>query len=72
MIVVFIVLYSKNLRKIEVNKKIFGTYAVLIILFIEWFYNHPSLRYGGYSLIALIFFIPISINVDALGVYINY
>ena len=24
----------------------------------EWFYNHPSLRYGGYHLIALLFFIP--------------
>jgi len=32
-----------------------------LILFLEWFYNHPSLRYGGYTLLALIFFIPISI-----------
>ena len=72
MIVVFIVLYSKNLRKIEVNKKIFGTYAVLIILFIEWFYNHPSLRYGGYSLIALIFFIPISIYISRFKIEKNF
>ena len=26
----------------------------------EWFYNHPSLRYGGYVIFALIFFIPLS------------
>ena len=35
-------------------------YVILIILFLEWFYNHPSLRYGGYCIIALLFFIPFS------------
>ena len=35
-------------------------YIVLIILFIEWFYNHPALRYGGYYIIALLIFIPLS------------
>ena len=30
------------------------------MLLVEWFYNHPSLRYGGYIIFALIFFIPIS------------
>ena len=33
---------------------------MLIILFIEWFYNHPALRYGGYYIIAILFFIPLS------------
>ena len=32
----------------------------MIILFIEWFYNHPALRYGGYYIIALLIFIPLS------------
>ena len=32
-----------------------------MIYLLEWFFNHPSLRYGGYHLVALIFFIPISI-----------
>ena len=36
-------------------------YYLVLFLFFEWFYNHPSLRYGGYTLLALIFFIPISI-----------
>ena len=31
------------------------------MLLIEWFYNHPALRYGGYIIFALIFFIPLSI-----------
>ena len=26
----------------------------------EWFYNHPALRYGGYPLISLLLFLPIS------------
>ena len=30
------------------------------MLLVEWFYNHPSLRYGGYVIFALIFFIPLS------------
>ena len=28
---------------------------IIFLLLIEWFYNHPSLRYGGYCLVALIF-----------------
>ncbi len=35
-------------------------YYLLILLLAEWFYNHPSLRYGGYVIFALIFFIPLS------------
>ena len=41
------------------DNKIF--YYLILFLFFEWFYNHPSLRYGGFVLLALIFFIPISI-----------
>jgi len=33
---------------------------MLILLFAEWFYNHPALRYGGYNLIALLLFLPIA------------
>ena len=36
-------------------------FIALIIYFFEWFYNHPALRYGGYHLIALSFFIPTAI-----------
>jgi len=39
-------------------------FVSLIILFIEWFYNHPTLRYGGYVLIFLLFTLPISILLD--------
>ena len=35
-------------------------YFIIFLLFFEWFYNHPSLRYGGYPLICLMLFLPIS------------
>ena len=36
------------------------------LLFFEWIYNHPSLRYGGYVLICLLFFIPFSIFLSSV------
>ena len=32
---------------------------------IEWFYNHPALRYGGYCIIALLFFIPVCLRLNS-------
>ena len=52
-------IYLKNIFKID--NFIFFTYIFIIILFFEWLYNHPALRYGGYSIIAMLFFMPISI-----------
>lgn len=55
-------LFSYNSKKKDNTKKNFLLFYFLIcLLFIEWFYNHPTLRYGGYTLLALIFFIPVSI-----------
>ena len=38
-------------------------------MFIEWFYNHPSLRYGGYHIIALLMFIPSSLILSKINIY---
>tara|TARA_B100000035_G_scaffold146833_1_gene125112 strand:- start:1447 stop:3123 length:1677 start_codon:yes stop_codon:yes gene_type:complete len=59
-VIIFLILFNSS-KKIKVNIK--GNnliYSVLLLLFIEWFYNHPSLRYGGYTLICLLFFLPVS------------
>ena len=48
-----------NNSKKNVNNFI-SVYVILFILLFEWFYNHPALRYGGYCIISLILFIPIS------------
>ena len=36
-------------------------YTSFFLLLFEWFYNHPALRYGGYCLIAIFLFYPISL-----------
>ena len=64
--IIFILFFKKNLNfKSFTNKKIIILYLILILLFIEWFYNHPSLRYGGYHLIALLIFIPFALFLDS-------
>ena len=55
---------SKNKNNIKIKKQNYLVYSITIILFFEWFYNHPSLRYGGYSLIALIIFMPFAIYIS--------
>jgi len=59
-LIIFFTFFSKKKRKIIKPKFIF-IYLLLILLTFEWFYLHPALRYGGYHLIALLIFIPLSI-----------
>jgi hypothetical protein len=56
---VWLFMFSKKIKKIE-NVNFWTTYVILMVLVCEWFYLHPSLRYGGYHLIALLLFIPLS------------
>ena len=48
-LVFVIFFFSKNKKKLEKDNFYYEYYVVLLILFIEWFYNHPALRYGGYT-----------------------
>ncbi len=57
---VFLILFKSNNNKIVFTKYL-PLYLLIVICFLEWFFNHPALRYGGYHLIALLFFIPFSI-----------
>ena len=61
LIVLIIIFRSK---KKDLDNKNFNYnllyYYLIILLLVEWFFNHPSLRYGGYIIFALIFFIPLS------------
>jgi len=65
---IFSIFYSKSKYVSKHNKYIFYIYLFIIILFLEWFYNHPALRYGGYCIIALLIFFPASL---ALGRFKN-
>ncbi len=60
---IILVMIFKSKKKVfknnNFNMNLFY-YCLLILLLVEWFFNHPSLRYGGYVIFVLIFFIPLS------------
>jgi len=58
-IIVYFSFFSGIKKKIT-KRKILFLYLLIVILFLEWFYNHPALRYGGYCIIASLIFIPLS------------
>ena len=65
------ILFLKNKKVKNISKK--NNYKVLYFLIfclsIEWFLNHPALRYGGYTLIALLFFLPLSFYLNKFTIY---
>ena len=65
LIVIISSIFLINLQKKKLTKKNFYLfYIVLLLLLLEWFLNHPALRYGGFTLIALSIFIPLSIFIE--------
>ena len=48
--------YSKTTKKSKI-KTDYLVYVVPIIFLLEWFLNHPSMRYGGYVLFAIPIFL---------------
>ncbi len=70
--IIFIFIFKKKnffLKKINFNKNILLVYAIIFFLFLEWFYNHPALRYGGYHLIAILIFLPLSFYLEKISFY---
>lgn len=63
----FIVNSKKNTKNLN-KKKYVSVYLIILFLFLEWFYNHPALRYGGYCIISLILFIPISDMIQSYNI----
>jgi len=67
LITIVIIFFKKNFfskKTLPINNHSFLVYLIIFLLSLEWFFNHPALRYGGYSLIALLFFIPISFKLQ--------
>jgi len=64
--------YSKkiNNQKLSLSEYIYGVSLPLIFL-LEWFLNHPAMRYGGYVLVALPFFIYFSFKLSRIHVRKN-
>jgi len=68
LICIFLFFFRKSFFKkiiIIVDHHVYLVYLLILILGIEWFYNHPALRYGGYHIIALLVFIPISVKLGS-------
>jgi len=59
-LVVWLTFFSKKNDKFK-KHKFYLLYLIIVFLTLEWFYLLPTLRYGGYHLIALLLFIPLSI-----------
>ena len=57
-------IFSFKKKKLSSRRKVFSIYVCLLILFFEWFYNHPSLRYGGFVLFGTLLFIPSSLFLE--------
>jgi hypothetical protein len=65
-IFLIIIYFLIVLRKINYSArkniyKYLSLYLFIILFFFLWFNRHPDLRYGGYSLLVSIFFIPLSL-----------
>ncbi len=63
MLLVSFIFYSTNKKKKDFPKIKFLLF-VLFLLFVEWLYNHPALRYGGYAVIISIIFLILSTRLD--------
>ena len=64
-LIFFVVFFNwKNKVILTIKRKYLILYLIIFILFCEWFYNHPALRYGGYHLIALLIFLPSALFIE--------
>ena len=63
-ILIFFLLLKNSKNNLNFKRNYQILYFIILLIFFEWFYNHPALRYGGYHLIALIIFIPFSLYLE--------
>lgn len=66
LVIFFFIFLEKKFKTQSFNRNFWPLYFILLILFLEWFFFHPALRYGGYHLIALLIFIPFSTFAEKL------
>ncbi len=64
MSIIFFSIMKGNQKITTLNRNYKILYLFLIFYTVEWFINHPTLRYGGYHLFALLFFIPLIFKLE--------
>ena len=65
-IIVFFI-FSKSKQTIHTNKKYYLIYMLSFFFLLEWFFNHPSMRYGGYVLFGIPLFIFTSSIIEKMS-----
>ena len=60
LVLVFFKKIKFNNKISSIDKKTYYFFLILAIIFLIWFFKHPTLRYGGYPIVFLILSIPIS------------
>ena len=58
------ILFKTKKKKNFFSRNTFLIYSILFLLFLEWFLSHPAMRYGGFVLWALPFFIFTSLKIE--------
>ena len=62
-IITIFTFYSKK-RSFPKKRMYWPILFIIFLLFAEWFWKHPSFRYGGFSLLALLIFLPTSLILE--------
>ena len=60
----FLFFFKSKTTEIYYNKNYNFLVILIFLLLVEWFVNHPALRYGGYALFAILFLMPTSIIIS--------
>ncbi len=68
-IIILFLTFKEKKEKNEIKIKFKFLYFLTVFLFLIWFFNYPALRYGGYNLFFILFFLPFSIFIQK---YLSY
>ena len=67
----FLFKFSSNGNKYKFLKKPILPFIIIIFFLVEWFFKHPSMRYGGYVLFAIPIFLFTSLGIQKFKININ-
>ena len=66
-LIISLLFYKKQRIQNFYKVKYIYLYLFIFLLFCEWFLKHPSLRYGGYHLLALLLLLPSGVLLNKIN-----